>query len=85
MSYEDDQQNRMRNAAYLISDLLCTIFMENESLKDLGKHPRHIPIWVKESVEWLREQWRNDPETPINSYTAQWVRGELDYNGQRIK
>ena len=60
--------DRLRNAAMIISDLLAATGQSGQpiALDDYG--------WTERGLEWLRGQWKSDPETQINSYTAALVR-----------
>jgi hypothetical protein len=50
----------------------------------------HLYVWEREGIEWLREQWRRDPETVINMWTADRyvsntkidLLGKMSENGQ---
>lgn len=53
-----------RKAASIISELLVATLTKAEEDR------RHLYVWEREAIEWLRHQWAVDPETQINMWTA---------------
>jgi hypothetical protein len=71
----DEEIKALRKAASCISELLVSTLCTPTMLP--GYRPRAMFVWEEKAIEFLREQWERDPETPINDWTAQIVRGEL--------
>jgi hypothetical protein len=58
------ERDHAREAAKVISDLLCCALREGE------QQNRHLYEWERRGIEWLRTQWKRDPETWINMWTG---------------
>lgn len=70
-----DEKAALRKAASVISELLVSTLCTPSGLP--GYQPRAMFVWEEEAIAFLREQWGRDPETAINDWTAQIVRGDL--------
>jgi hypothetical protein len=79
-----NDQDHAQKAADIIAALLVPALQQAEHTK------RHLYVWEREGIEWLREQWRRDPETVINMWTANRyvsntkidLLGKMSENGQ---
>lgn len=73
----DDAEHK-RKAAHIIADLLT------QSLTAAERDNRHLYVWERDGILWLREQWRRDPETLINMWVGdRYVRNDkLDLFGK---
>lgn len=52
----------------IISDMLATTLVRD------GEAGRQLYCWETDGVRWLSEQWKRDPGTVINAWTADLVR-----------
>jgi len=53
-----------RKAADIMASLLVQVLTRAE------EENRHLYVWEREAIEWLREQWKRDKDTLINMWVA---------------
>ena len=53
-----------RKAADIIASLLT------DSISEAEQEGRHLFVWEREGIEWLRKQWEIDPGSQINLWIA---------------
>jgi hypothetical protein len=73
-----EDKERCRKAANILADLL------SPALRHAEEERRHLYIWEREAIEWLRDQWRRDPGTWLNAWIGErYVLNErLDLDGK---
>jgi hypothetical protein len=67
-----------RKAAEIIASILASTLTKAE------EENRHLYIWERDGIEWLRKQWDMDPVTRINMWTADRyvLNTKLDLDGK---
>ena len=59
-----DSKEHCQKAANIIAAILASTLTKAE------EENRHLYVWEREGIEWLRQQWKIDPDTSINMWTA---------------
>ena len=60
----DDLAEHCDKGAKIIAELLCV------ALRLAEIDGRHLAIWERDGIEWLRRQWELNKETSINMWVA---------------
>lgn len=59
-----ENKEHCQRAANIIAALLASTLMKAE------EENRHLYVWERQGIEWLRQQWKIDPDTSINMWVA---------------